>query len=468
MLSDGPSTVCRSMVVLVALVCGLVLGAAAAWLALRQRACDLRDALARAEAACARSSDRLGELEPRLARLSTELEHERAAAAEKLQLVQQAREEFADAFKALSAEALHRNNTSFLELARTQLERFQLAAKDELEQRRQAIEQLVAPLKESLAKVDGQVVSLENARREAYGALTQQLQTLAESQDKLRLETSNLVTALRAPHVRGRWGEMQLKRVVEMAGMVAYCDFVEQATVSDNDGRLLRPDLVVRLPGGKNVVVDAKAPLHAYLDALEASDDDVRRLKLQEHARQVRDHIVKLGGKSYWRQFTPAPDFVVMFLPDETFFKAALEVDPSLIEAGVDAGVLPATPTTLIALLRTIAYGWQQETVAESARAVSELGRELYERLSTLARHFAKLGRNLDTAVSAYNEAVGSLESRVLVTARKFENHGISSGDVPELAPLERQTRPLQAVELVEPPPDEARELPPASSANAA
>ena len=453
----------------IAFIAGALLGAAVTVLVLRERASHLRAALARSESACERSSERLAQLEPELARLSTQLEHERSALTEKLELVERAQLEFADTFKALSAEALQANNASFLELARTQLERFQASARDDLEQRRRAIEQLVSPLKESLEKVDGQVLNLERARREAYGSLTQQLRSLADTQDKLRVETSNLVTALRAPHVRGRWGEMQLKRVVEMAGMVAYCDFVEQASSSDADGRLLRPDLVVRLPGGKNVVVDAKAPLHAYLDALEATDDDVRRVKLDQHARQVRDHIVKLGAKSYWRQFSPTPDFVVMFLPDETFFKAALEVDPALIEAGVDAGVLPATPTTLITLLRTIAYGWQQETVAESARAVGELGRELYERLATLARHFAKVGRNLDTAVGAYNEAVGSLEGRVLVTARKFENHGITAADVPELTPLERQTRPLHAIELVEAvePRDEPLELPP-SGANAA
>ncbi len=452
---------------LLAFIAGCALGLFGAWLVVRERTSHLSRALERAESACEGSSRRVAELEPELARLTAQLEHERSAFEDKVRLLHEAQTEFANTFKALSAEALQRNNTSFLELARTQLERFQTVARNDLEQRQKAVEQLVSPIKESLEKVDGQVRSLEQARREAYGSLTQQLQSLAESQDKLRLETSSLVTALRAPHVRGRWGEMQLKRVVEMAGMVAHCDFVEQTTTTDEDGRMLRPDLIVKLPGGKNVVVDAKAPLHAYLDGLEAQDDDARRLKLQDHARQVRDHIAKLGAKSYWRQFSPTPDFVVMFLPDETFFKAALEHDPALIEAGVDAGVLPATPTTLIALLRTIAYGWQQETVAESARAVSDLGRELYERLGTLARHFTKLGRSLDGAVGAYNEAVGSLESRVLVTARKFEGHGIPAADVAALAPLERQARPLQALELTDaatapavlPVPDSADEL---------
>jgi DNA recombination protein RmuC len=242
---------------------------------------------------------------------------------------------------------------------------------------------------------------------------------------------------------------MQLRRVVELAGMLEHCDFSEQATARDADGGLLRPDLVVRMPGGKHVVVDAKAPLAAYLDAIEAADDDLRRLKLVDHARQVRDHVGKLGAKAYWQQFAPAPEFVVMFLPDESFFRAALEQDPSLIEAGARAGVVFASPTTLIGLLRAIAFGWQQETVAESARAVHELGRELYGRLGVMARHFAKVGKSLDSAVGAYNETVGSLERRVLVQARRFEAHGVS-GEIAELEPLDRRAQPLQAPELIE------------------
>jgi DNA recombination protein RmuC len=419
--------------VIAALVLGFVLGAALVWLASRAGLADLS---ARA--------DRLGDAETELARLQATLEHERASTAEKVELLQRAEERLANRFQALSAEALHKNNESFLQLAHTQL----------------------APIKDSLLKVDRHAEELERARREAYGRLLNQVQSLAEGQEKLRSETGNLVTALRAPHVRGRWGEMQLKRVVELAGMVAHCDFVEQRSTTDEDGRTLRPDLVVRLPGGKNVVVDAKAPLAAYLDGLEATDEEIRRAKFADHARQVREHITKLGAKRYWQQFEPTPDFVVMFMPDETFFKAALEHDPSLIEAGVDAGVLPSSPTTLIALLRTVAYGWQQETVAESARAVSALGRELYERLGTMARHVAKLGRSLDTAVGAYNEAIGSLESRVLVSARKFEQHGVAGTPLPDLEPLERQARPLLALELSDE--DEVAELPPRSGANAA
>jgi DNA recombination protein RmuC len=401
--------------VVVMLIAGLLVGALAAWLVARSRA------------------------QADVVRLQTALEHERAAADEKLALVQRHEQAVEDRFSALSAQALQQSNSSFLELAQAQL----------------------APIKETLQQVGRHAEALEASRRQAYGALVQQVRSLAEGQDRLRVETGNLRTALRTPHVRGRWGELQLRRVVELAGMVAHCDFVEQTTATDADGRLLRPDVVVKLPGGKNVVVDAKAPITAYLDALECDDDTVRAGHLASHARLVRDHMTKLGQKRYWQQFAPAPEFVVMFLPDESFFRAALESDPALIEAGVEAGVVPATPTTLIALLRTIAYGWQQENVAEGARAVGALGRELYDRVGVFARHLAKTGRALDSAVGAYNEAVGSLETRVLVTARKFEQHGCGD-DLPEVAPLERQPRPLLTPELTEP------EQPELSAADAA
>jgi DNA recombination protein RmuC len=395
------------------------------------------------------------------AALEAALAHERERAAEKLEVLEQARSDIANQFKALSSDALRANNELFLDLAKPQLEQLQLRAANDLEQRQKTVEQLVAPIRESLQRVDTQVRTIEEARRQAFGALYEAVRSLADGQDRLRRETSTLSTALRAPHVRGRWGEINLRRVVEMAGMVAHCDFVEQASAADADGRLLRPDLVVKMPGGKNVVVDAKAPLAAYLDGIEAVDDDVRRTKLVEHARQVRDHITKLSAKAYWRQFTPTPDFVVMFLPDESFLRAALEHDSALVETAADSNVILATPTTLIALLRAIAYGWQQETVAEHARTISDLGRELYERLGTMARHFAKLGRSLDSAVGAYNETVGSLETRVLVTARKFDEHGIGDVEVGEVTPIDRQPRPLHASELTAGPeelprPDEA------------
>jgi DNA recombination protein RmuC len=399
------------MVVLVLLI-GLAVGSLAAWLVARSRAA--------AEAA---------PLQAEIARLDAE----RRAADERLR----AREGDEERLQALASEALRRNNSSFLELAQTQL----------------------APIKESLERFGQQTQALESSRRQAYGALFTQVQQLSESQEKLRTETGNLVKALRAPHVRGRWGEMQLKRVVELAGMVAYCDFVEQSSTADADGRLLRPDLVVKLPGGKNVVVDAKAPLNAYLDALEAEDDETRRLHQQAHARQVRDHITKLAAKAYWKQFAPAPEFVVMFLPDETFFRAACELDPSLHEVGPENGVLVASPTMLIGLLKTIAYGWQQETVAQSAREIAEIGRELYDRLGVFAGHLAKAGRGLTTAVGAYNDAVASLETRVLVTARKLEDRGAASGGLPEAPPIDKAVRPIQAAELA------PRELPAADAA---
>jgi DNA recombination protein RmuC len=351
-----------------------------------------------------------------------------------LQAVEQAKEGLADAFKALAADALRGNNESFLQLARTQLA-----------EREQAIEHLVAPLKESLQRVDGQFRVLDQAR----SALVEQLRTLADGQQHLRRETGNLVTALRAPHVRGRWGEVQLRRVVEATGMLEHCDFVLQATTRDNEGSLLRPDLVVRLPGGKHVVVDAKVPLTAYLDAWETADEDVRAAKLAEHARQVRDHVGKLSAKAYWRQFEPAPDFVVMFLPDEAFLRAAQEQDSSVGEYAWGSNVIPASPTNLFALLRTIAAIWQQETIAQSAREVHALGQELYERLATLGGHFSAVGRSLGSAVEHYNRTVGSLETRVLVTGRKLADHGVTGGLEP-IDPIEAQPRPLSAHELVE------------------
>jgi DNA recombination protein RmuC len=390
------------VVALVALVAGLLLGAAGAWLVLRWRIAVLADA----------------------------------------------RESFGNAMKALAADALASNNQSFLTLAKSQLEHLQQKTTHDLDQRRQAVEHLVAPIKESLLKVDGKLQELEVARQGAYSELKEQVRQLTTTQKELRDETGNLVTALRSPVVRGRWGEMQLRRVVEMAGMLAHCDFVEQASVNVDGGRL-RPDVVVRLPGGKQVVVDAKAPLQAYLDALEAKDEDTRHAHLVDHARQIREHIAKLSAKSYWSQFEQTPEFVVLFIPGETFFSAALEHDPSLIEEGVNQQVILATPTTLIALLRAVAYGWNQEKVAESARAVSELGRELYKRLATLTEHFSKVGRGLESAVRAYNDSVGSFERSVLPGARKLKDHGVSPpSELAELKEIEITTRSINAPDV--------------------
>ncbi|HEY7197827.1 MAG TPA: DNA recombination protein RmuC [Gaiellaceae bacterium] len=434
----------------VALAAGLLLGAVAVWLGLRGRADAMAERAAALTAELRQRTDQLTSTREELARTDAALDHERSAAKEKLRLLEEAKDELSAAFKALSAEALRTNNSSFIELARATLERFQVQAKDDLDQRRVAVEHLVAPIKESLAKVDGQIQHLERARSEAYGALMGQVRTMAEAQERLRAETGHLVTALRTPAVRGRWGEIQLRRVVEMAGMLAHCDFVEQVTATA-DGRQLRPDLVVKLPGGKNVVVDAKAPLQAYLEAIEATDDETRTARLSDHARQIRQHMAKLSMKAYWEQFQPAPEFIVMFIPGEAFYSAALEQDPGLIEEGVNQRVLLATPTTLIGVLKAVAYGWHQETVAESARAVSKLGKELHGRLAVLGDHMAKLGAQLDRAVSTYNQTVGSLERRVLPAARRFSELGADGGrDIPILEPVEKSTQAPQALELTE------------------
>ncbi len=396
----------------------------------------------------ARLTEELSTAQRELTETRVTLEHERAAAREKAEVLEQARAELSDRFKTLSSDALERNNRAFLELARSTLERFQVSARDDLDKRRVAVSDMLKPIKDSLEKVDGQMQRIEVSRRQAYGALTEQVRLLADTQDRLRSETGNLVTALRAPAVRGRWGEMQLRRVVETAGMLEHCDFAEQVS-SSRDGQQLRPDLIVKLPGGKQVVVDAKAPLAAYLDALETDDPDEQNEHMAHHARQVSDHVTKLSAKAYWEQFETAPDFVIMFLPGEPIFSEALRQNPSLIEEAARQRVFIATPVTLISLLRAVAYGWQQETVAESAREVSRLGRELHNRLGTLADHFGKLGRSLDGAVQHYNGAVGSLERRVLVTARRFADYGAESEkdiDTPEQ--IDRATQKLQAPEL--------------------
>jgi DNA recombination protein RmuC len=339
-------------------------------------------------------------------------------------------------FRALSAEALQHSTSSVLDLAKDKIEGVATAQ--------------LEPIKESLQRFDRKVEELERARQLERGALTEQIKALQRGAEQLRGETAGLVTALRASEVRGRWGELQLRRTLELAGMLKNCDFVEQPTAVGDDG-LLKPDVIVRLAGGKNIVVDSKVPLKALLDALQATDDEARERCLDEFVRHVRDHMRRLGEKAYWRQFVPAPEYVIMFLPSESFYRYAIERDAALLELGPQQKVIFASPMTLITLLMTAAAAWREETVAESAREISEHGRLLYERLATMGGHFGNLGKRLGKAVEAFNETLGSLETRVLPTARKFPELGVSpKGELAPVEPIDLAVRAATAPELVE------------------
>ena len=480
----------ESLIPVFTLIVGASVGALAAWLAVRaksQRAFD--DGRAASSAELAAFQERIAAKDRELqklqatfetevsagdrfreenARLLADLEGERRAAHERSESFKRVTQELTEKFKALSRDALKDNNQEFLNLARATLEKFQVTAKGDLEQRQQAIDQLVKPLKESLEKVDGKIEEMERIRAGAYSGLIEQVKTLAASQQQLQSETGNLVKALRTPHVRGRWGEIQLRRVVELAGMVQYCDFTEQETVSNEDGRL-RPDVIVRLPGNRTIVVDAKVPFEAFYESISTADDAIRLERLKEHARLVRVHIGALSRKSYWEAVQPTPEFVLLFLPGESFYSAALEQDPRLIEDGINQKVIIATPTTLIALLKAISYGWQQEQRAANADEVGKLGKELYDRLRTFLTHFSDIGRNLDRALESYNKGVGSLEARVLVTARKFKERSAISGDeIESPEPVDKMARTLSLDEgglfpelvAAEPEDDEDESLP--------
>jgi DNA recombination protein RmuC len=358
-----------------------------------------------------------------------------------------------DTFRALSADALKSNNQAFLDLAETRMREARTATTKEIDERKIAIEHLLAPMAKTLGDVDRELRETERRRMQVDAQLLQRIASLDTAGQDLRNQTGKLVDALKRPGVRGRWGELQLKRVVELAGMIQHCDFEEQPTVTNGDGdRRMRPDVIVRLPGGKHVVIDAKAPLDAYLRALDAPDEPSRQALLCEHAKQVRNHVMQLSAKSYASHVTPSPDFVVMFLPGEMFFSAALEHDPELIEFGVEQHVVPASPTTLIALLRAVAYGWQQEAMEENARKISDLGRQLYDSVRVLGGHFDDLGTRLKSSLEAYNRAVGSLEGNVLVKARKFKELQAATAieEIPALEPVDRVPRMLQARELTD------------------
>jgi len=381
------------------------------------------------------------------AELKVRMEEERKAAAEKQALLDKAEARFVDTFKALSADALKSTQDQFLVLANNHLKAQQQEAKNDLLKRQTAVEQMVKPLSETLEKVKQQIVESEKTREGNHAALKQQILHITESNKGLQDATQKLVKALRQPHGRGQWGEMQLRRVVEMAGMQEHCDFETQTTTTTDEGKRLRPDLIVKLPGGQQIVVDSKAPMDAYLDAIETDDDTVRDAALARHAAQVRTHIQQLGSKNYQQQFESTPEFVVLFLPSEAFFSAALSQDSSLIEKGVNQGVILATPTTLIALLRAVAFGWRQEALTQNAREISEIGQELYSRLGSFAGHVQKLGRSLKTAVADYNKTVGSFESRIVSGARKFELLGAApdSASIPESEGIESIPRELRS-----------------------
>ena len=398
--------------------------------------------------ALARFGARAGDARVRAAHLEAQLEAERRAGADRVQSLQGDQIRLAEQFRALAADALAANNEQFLVLADQRFLASQQTQVSELARREQAVKQLVEPLTRTLDQVKVELTTAEKARLTGEAALGEQVRAMRESSDLLRTETSQLVTALRSSQVRGRWGEIQLRRVVESAGMVEHVDFVEQDQVRTDDGPL-RPDLVVRLSGGKNVVVDAKVAFLGYLDASQATDDAVRAERMAAHARHFRRHIDDLAAKRYWDQFAPAPEFVVMFVPAEAFFHAALEQDPALFEYAFERNVVIATPMTLIALLRTVAYAWRQDALAANAQQVLTLGKELHGRIATLGNHFAKLGRAIDGAASAYNQTVASLETRVLVSARRFADLNVVDADLPTPTPVNPRLSAVSAPELV-------------------
>lgn len=443
----------NNTIVIVFAFAGLLVGAAIAWLAgrsnssaLAQRKTELEQELASVRSQLGQAQAENSTLNAAKASVEATLESDRSNTKEKLDLLNAASDAMKAQFKALASAALESNNASFLRLAKSELEKQQSEAESELEKRTTAVETLVKPIAESLKNVDEHVRALESSRAQAYGNLTSQVASLLKSQEALQTETGNLVKAMREPQARGRWGELQLRRCLELAGMLEHCDFLEQVSVTV-DERTKRPDVVVKLPGEKNIVIDSKVPLLAYLAALDASDEAARKVLLADHGRQVRQHIENLSSKSYWTQFESTPEFVVLFLPGEVFFRAAMDADAELIEFGVTRKVIVASPTTLIALLKAVAYGWNQKNLAESAREISAAGKTLYQRLSAMAWNFEDIGKRLGGAVDSYNKAVGSMERSVFPIARKLPDldRSLSAADLPDLHQVEKTPRQLEA-----------------------
>jgi len=384
---------------------------------------------------------RLQKLQQQNTTLTLTLEGERNTHAEKLATLQDAQQQWEKTFHLLSSQALQNNNEQFLKLAQERFKQLQLQSQHELGQKEKSFENLIKPIKETLDKTEREIRRIENERKEAHGSLTQHLKNLMQAQQLLQGETRNLVQALRRPEVRGQWGEITLKRLAELAGMVQHCDFFEQETTRTDQGSL-RPDMIIRMPGGREVVVDVKTPLDAYLSAVEAKDDASRDQHLQRHARKVRERIKELASKAYWTQFSNAPDFVVLFIPGEQFLSAALDVDRELLEFSLQQKIILATPTSFVALLRAVGYGWRQEALAENAEQIRTVGEELYGRLQTFSDHLSKLGRSLDSSVGHFNKAVGSFDSRILSSARKFSEMGIQSKkELESLDQVEKQVR---------------------------
>ncbi len=377
--------------------------------------------------------------------LMTKLELEKESSSQQKLALEQMKDQLLHHFRSLSSDALKESSQSFLTLAKESFAQLNQQSKHDLERKQQDISNTLKPIQETLQRFDHKLSDLEKTRIEAFSSISTHISMISESNEKLKQETNNLVKALRAPQVRGRWGEMQLRRVVEMAGMMEHCDFIEQVSTNTEESRL-RPDLLVKLPGDKTVVIDAKAVINAYIEASQADLDQDKKFKLQEHARHIKQRVSELSKKSYWEQFPHSPEFVVLFLPGEALFSAALEVDPTLIDQSVDQRVIIATPTTLIALLKSVAYGWKQSALAENARSISVLGKELHKRIGDMASHFSTLGQRLNSAVDCYNKTVGTFESRVLVTTRRFQELQVIDQEdaLAKLEPIDRVTREMR------------------------